>query len=102
MVFQVLILKLFLQREHQRQNEPGAYGHGLPLGANDDESKARIDKGWERQGFNEEVCKRVSLHREINGEFSDFSARFTAIFDTLVYDICRKTFQIPAVMLARD
>ena len=93
--FPSLDYKIFLQREHQRQNEPGAYGHGLPLGANDDESKARIDKGWERQGFNEEVCKRVSLHREINGQFPDFSARFTAVFNTVVYDIRQKHFRYP-------
>ena len=91
--FPSLDYKIFLQREHQRQNEPGAYGHGLPLGANDDESKARIDKGWERQGFNEEVCKRVSLHREINGEFPKFSVRFTAVFDTVVYGIGEKHFR---------
>lgn len=29
--------------------------------------KALISKGFERHGFNEEVCKKISLHRSING-----------------------------------
>lgn len=58
-------LKPIRKREKQRPNEPGAYGHGFPLGAaeGDDEGKARIAAGWDRQGFNEEVCKAISLHR---------------------------------------
>ena len=47
--------------------EPGAYGHPFPLTSNTEDGKAKIALGWERQGFNEEVCKKISLHREING-----------------------------------
>ena len=56
-------LKPIRKREKQRPNEAGAYGHGFPLGAADDEGKAKIAAGWDRQGFNEEVCKAISLHR---------------------------------------
>ena len=56
-------------RKRQRPREPGAYGNPLPLAGRDDEEKALIEKGWERQGFNEEVCKTISLHREINGQY---------------------------------
>ena len=51
--------------------EPGAYGHPFPLTSNTEEGKAKIALGWERQGFNEEVCKKISLHREINGSLDD-------------------------------
>ena len=57
-------LKPIRKREKQRPTEPGAYGHPFPLGAANEEDKAKIAAGWDRQGFNEEVCKRISLHRE--------------------------------------
>ena len=56
-------LRPIRKRPKQRTNEPGAYGHGFPLSAADEEGKARIAKGWDRQGFNEEACKIISLHR---------------------------------------
>ena len=60
-------LRPIMTRERQRPTEPGAYGHPFPLTSNTDEGKARIAAGWERHGFNEEVCRKISLHRQING-----------------------------------
>ena len=31
----------------------------------DETAKAKIDQGWERQGFNEYVCDMISLHRQL-------------------------------------
>ena len=84
-------LRPIMTRERQRPTEPGAFGHPFPFTSNTEKGKARIAAGWERHGFNEEVCRKISLHRQINGKPS-------CVMQGNTRALCKTTRASPAML----
>ena len=58
-------LEVALKPPLPKRDAWGEYGMPVILPSPDEKTKAEIDKGWERQGFNEYICDRISLHRQL-------------------------------------
>ena len=58
-------LEVALKPPLPKRDAWGEYGQPVILPNPDPETKKQIDAGWERQGFNEYICDRISLHRQL-------------------------------------
>ena len=54
-----------MARPLPKRGSPGEFGEAVVIQNPSKEESKLIEKGWERQGFNEHVCDQISLHRNL-------------------------------------